>query len=115
VRTTDDVGRWGGARAGRDEVEISTFDRARKLFAGLSRSLEGEIFRLEAALDDEADSGRIKSLHELIRQSQKALQTVLDQEVRLAREGARQRPGDGVIDLAEARSEIARGLARLAG
>jgi hypothetical protein len=94
---------------------MPTLVRARRLFAGLSRSLEAEIDRLDAALDDETDDGRIKSLHDLIRQSQKALQTVLDQEVKLAREADKQRPEEGVIDLAEARAEITRRLARLAG
>jgi hypothetical protein len=52
---------------------------------------------------------------ELIRQNRKALQTVLDLEVKLMRETDKQRPGEGVIDLAEARAEIARRLDRLAG
>lgn len=99
----------------REMVEESTLARARKLFAGLSRSLEAEIDWLEAALDGEPDDGRIKSLHDLIRQSQKALQTVLDQEARLDRLADKQQPGEGVIDLAEARAEITRRLARLVG
>jgi len=94
---------------------MSTLDRAQRLFADLSRSLEDEIARLQAALYDETDDRRIKALHELIRQSQKALQTVLDEEVRLNRQADKQRPGEGVIDLAQARAEIAGRLARLAG
>jgi len=94
---------------------MSTLDRAQKLFTGLSRSLDGEVDRLQAALEDEADEGRIKTLHETIRQNQKALQTVLDLEVKLMREAHMQRAGNGVIALAEARAEISRRVARLAG
>lgn len=115
VRTTEDLGRRGGACAEEPAAELSALARARKLFAGLSRGLDGEIDRLQAALDTETDDGRIKALTELIRQNQKALQTVLDMEAKLMREADRQRPGEGVIDLAEARAEVARRLARLAG
>jgi hypothetical protein len=43
------------------------------------------------------------------------LQTVLDLEAKLMREADKQRPGEGVIDLAHARAEITRRLDRLAG
>jgi hypothetical protein len=36
-------------------------------------------------------------------------------EAKLMREADKQRPGEGVIDLAQARAEITRRLARLAG
>ena len=101
-----------------DEVvaaNLSILARARKLFAGLSRSLEGEIDRLGTALETETEESRIKAMTELIRQNRKALQTVLDLEVKLMRETDKQRLGEGVIDLAEARAEIARRLDRLAG
>ena len=96
-------------------VNLSALARARKLFAGLSRSLDGEIDRLQAAMDTETNESRIKAMTELIRQNQKALQTVLDMEVKLTREADKQGPGEGVIDLAQARAEIARRLDRLAG
>lgn len=96
-------------------VNLSTLARARKLFAGLSRSLDGEIDRLTAVLDSETDECRINALTELIRQNQRALQTVLDLEAKLIRETDKQRPGEGVIDLAQARAEITRRLDRLAG
>ena len=101
-----------------DEVvaaNLSVLARARKLFASLSRSLEGEIERLQTALVTETDKNRINARAELIRQNQKALQTVLDLEAKLMRETDKQRPGEGVIDFAQARAEVARRLDRLAG
>jgi len=115
VRTTDELGRWGGASAAREAEDQSTLYRARKLFAGLSRSLDGEIDRLQADLETETDDERIKALNALIRDNRRALQTVLDLEAKLMREVDRQQPGEGVIDLAQAREEITRRLARLAG
>jgi hypothetical protein len=96
-------------------VDLSILARARKLFADLSRSLDGEIDRLQAALDTEHDDGRAEVLTGLIRQNQKALQTVLDMEAKQMREADKQRPGEGVIDLVQARAEIACRLDRLAG
>ncbi len=115
MRTTDELGRWGGASTDKAAVNLSTLARARKLFAGLSRSLDGEIDRLQTATDIETDTDRIRELNEVIRQNQKALQTVLDMEAKLMREADKQRPGEGVIDLAHARAEITRRLDRLAG
>ena len=115
MRTTDELGRWGGASTGEAAGKLSTLARARKLFAGLSCSLDGEIDRLQAAKDTEDDLERAKALTGLIRTNQKTLQTVLDLEAKLMREADRQRPGEGVIDLAQARTEIARRLDRLAG
>ena len=112
--TTDSIGRWGGARTGEGTAEPSTLDRARKLFADLSCGLEGEIDRLQFVLETETEAGRIKALDELIRLNQKTLQTVLSLEARLESESQKPRPGRDVIDLAEARAEIARRLARLA-
>ncbi len=117
MRTTDELGRWGGASADQAAVNLSILARARKLFAGLSRSLDGEIDRLQAVLETETetDKDRTKALAELVRVNQKTLQTVLDMEAKLMREADKQRPGEGVIDLAHARAEITRRLARLAG
>lgn len=118
VRTTEELGRRGGVCAEEPEVDIvdvrPVIDRARKLFARLSRGLELEIERLEHALNAETDEKKIEKLTDLIRRNEKALQTVLDREAKLpaARRAGR---GEGVIDLAEARAEIARRLARLAG
>ncbi len=115
MRTTDELGRWGGASTGEATEDLSTLARARKLFADLSRSLDGEIDRLQAGKDTENDKDRTKDLTDLVRQNQKALQTVLEQEAKLMRETDKQRPGEGVIDLDQARAEIARRLDRLAG
>ena len=115
MRTTDELGRWGGASTDKAAVDLSILARARKLFAGLSRSLDGEIDRLQAALVSEADEARIKELNGVIRENRRTLNTVLELEAKLMREADRQRPGEGVIDLAQARAEIARRLDRLAG
>ncbi len=115
MRTTDELGRWGGASTDKAAVDLSILARARKLFADLSRGLDGEIDRLQAAMETEDDQDRTKTLAEKVRQNQKALQTVLDMEVKLMREADTQRPGEGVIDLAHARAEITRRLARLTG
>ncbi len=115
MRTTDELGRWGGASTEQAADDLSALARARKLFTGLSRSLDGEIDRLQAASDTEPDKDQAKALVERVRQNQKALQSVLDMEAKLMRGADRQRPGEGVIDLAQARAEIARRLDRLAG
>lgn len=115
VRTTEDIGRRGGVCAEAAAESLSSLDRARKLFASLSRSLDAEIDRLEAARDAETEKSRIDDLNDLIRRNQKALQTVLDQECKLMPGAGKARRGEGVIDLAEARAEIARRLDRLAG
>jgi hypothetical protein len=95
-------------------VNLSILARARKLFAGLSRGLDGEIDRLQTALEIETENSRIGKITELIRLNQKALQSVLDLEIKLMRETNKQRPGEGVINLAQARAEVARRLDRIA-
>ena len=93
----------------------STLDRARTLFADLSKALEAEIDRLqfeERTADGEA---RLKIVTELIRQNQKALGTVLDIEAKLMRDpDGTGGPRRAALDLEDARAEIARRLARLA-
>ena len=116
MRTTDKLGRWGGASAEREVEDQSTLTRARKLFAGLSHSLDGEIDRLQAVMETETDEERNTTLNVSVRENRKTLQTVLDMEAMLMREARKQRPGEGVIDLAQApRAEITSRLARLAG
>lgn len=115
VRTTEDLGRRGGVCAEESAVEIPPMiDRARKLFASLSSRLEAMIDRFETAIEFETDKARIRDLTELVRMNQKALQTVLDEERKLP-DAAKAGRGEGVIDLAEARAEVARRLDRLAG
>lgn len=93
----------------------STLDRARKLFAGLSKVLEAEIDRLQFAERTEEGEARLKAVTDLIRQNQKTLGTVLDIEAKLMRDAERDaRPGRVELDLEDARAEIARRLARLA-
>lgn len=114
MRTTDELGRWGGAQDDGPAAESPVLDRARKLFADLSCRLEGEIDRLEAALEEDPDPARSRRLIETICMNRKALQLVLEQEAKLA-SGDDLQPGRDVIDLADARHEIASRLARLAG
>lgn len=112
MRTTDDPGRWGVASGQGPAEEPSILNSARKLLADLSLSLEGEIERLKALMRDETGTTDGKALIETLRQNRKALQTVLDQRAKFGdAEGGR--PGREVIDLGEARAEIARRLARL--
>lgn len=113
MRTTDDLGRWGGAPVEDAAAELSVLNRARKLFADLSQSLRGEIDRMQALLEDETGETRIAALTKMIRMNQKALKSVLEEEARLKGPAEEARPGREVIDLAEARAEIARRLARL--
>lgn len=115
MRTIDEFGRWGGASGERPTVDLLVLNRARTLFAGLSRSLQGEIDRLEAARDTETDEARIGRLTRLVRMNRKALRSVLDQEARIGQQAEPARGGRDVIDLGDARAEIARRLARLAG
>jgi hypothetical protein len=66
-------------------------------------------------MEIETDEERNKTLNVSVRENRKTLQTVLDMEAMLMRETRKQRPGEGVIDLAQARAEITSRLARLAG
>lgn len=91
--------------------EPSILNSARKLLADLSKGLEGEIDRLKALMADETGGTDLGRLMKTIDMNRKALLTVLAQRAKLdeAEDG---RPGREVIDLAEAREEIARRLAR---
>jgi len=93
---------------------LPALERARKLFARLSARLDEEIDRLDAAIQTECETNRTRELSELVRQYQKVLTTVLELEAKLEREAEYARPGKDLIDLDQARAEIARRLARLA-
>jgi hypothetical protein len=93
-------------------AEPSILNSAQKLLADLSRGLEGEIERLKALMGDETGGTDFGKLMKAIQMNQKALLTVLDQRVKLE-DAESGRPGREVIDLAEARDEISRRLARL--
>jgi hypothetical protein len=83
VRTTDDLGRWGGASESEPVAEPSILNSAQKLLADLSRGLEGEIERLKALMGDETGGTDFGKLMKAIQMNQKALLTVLDQRVKL--------------------------------
>ena len=107
-----DVRQEAACADGSTEVQ-STLRRARKLFAGMADALEAEIDRLQFKIRADDDEDRIKLVMDLIRSNQKALQTVLDIEVKLMRADDRE-TGRNIIDLEGARAEINRRLDRLA-
>lgn len=86
---------------------------AEGLFACLCSDLDRERARLSAALEaGDADCPRV--IADLARQTQKALQTVLELQVRLGRETeAAGNVAQGTLDLEAARDEIESRLARL--
>lgn len=105
------AGRGGEAR--RDTGDLGdTLATARRLFAELAKKLEDEIDQLQ--FEAEMDEAREKIVTDLIRRTQKALQTVLDIQVKLAGKPDPDTPDASPVDLDEARAEIERRLARLA-
>ncbi len=112
MRTTinERVGRRGDARV-HEEAE-GLLNAARKLLADTSAMLELELDRLFEIEVDDTDKDRIKQINELIRSTQKAMQTVLDIELKYGLDVPGL--GDGEIDLEAAREEILGRLARLA-
>lgn len=114
MRTTEQLGRWGGAEAHEENVAEAALACARNLFADLMAALEAEIARLRAAQSATMEIDEVRRLDDLIRRNQKALQSVLDWQLKTRGPAQKARAGAGVIDLEEARREIARRLARLA-
>ncbi|MEM7422498.1 MAG: hypothetical protein AAF334_02185 [Pseudomonadota bacterium] len=104
----DFVDRRGGAYT-REELD-NVLDRARRLLADLSAQLEHESDRLFGVELDEADEARIKTVRGLIAQVQKAMQTVIDIELKA---GLSPSPGAGALDMEAAREEIIGRLSRL--
>jgi D-serine deaminase-like pyridoxal phosphate-dependent protein len=90
--------------------EAAVRSRALRLYAQLAESLLTSIEKLRALPDDvEGAKGRAR----LIREHQKAVQTVIDFEVRLGKPGTENGEGGGSgLDLEAAREEIHRRLAR---
>ncbi|MEM6971919.1 MAG: hypothetical protein AAF577_03865 [Pseudomonadota bacterium] len=91
---------------------------AEGLFASLAGELEREMARLAPSIA-EADEGCARQLQALSRQTQKALQTVLDIEVMILRErrgttDAAAEEAGVFLDLGAAREEIESRLDRLA-
>ena len=90
---------------------------ARGLFATLSKQLEAEMDRLQFGGDGEMDAEaakRLEIVQTTIVKAQKALQTVLDIEVKLMGGHGPKLPDPPAINLDDARAEIERRLARLA-
>lgn len=108
MRTTinDLVDRRGGAYSTEDLEQV--VGRARRLLADTSALLELEIDRLFDT-EIEHDDKRIRAITDLIRQVQKAMQTVTEIEAKAGIAGPRRHD----LDLEAAREEILRRLARL--
>lgn len=107
------------AKAGRpesagcdDAAEAISLVIARKLFSRLAQALDGEIERLARLIDTDPEESRIKDVSNLIRDTQRALLTVLDFQSRLG--GRDSGEVDGALDLDAARDEIIGRIARLA-
>lgn len=112
MRTTinDLVGRRGGASSVDETKDV--LDRARELLADITSMLQLETeryFRLEFDTRSRPD---LEQIQRLIAQTQKAMQTVLDLEIRT---GLARPAGDAKLDLEEARAEILGRLSRLVG
>lgn len=85
---------------------------ARRLFVRLAEGLDAEIGRLARLRSAGAKAAGVKAMKDLIRDTQRALLTVLEFEMRLER---RQPDAvEGALDLEAARAEITGRLARLA-
>jgi hypothetical protein len=87
---------------------------AEGLFASLCADLDRERARLAEATET-GDAERPRAVAALARETQKALRTLLELELRLMREGeTAPGAGAGTMDLGAARDEIEGRLARLA-
>ncbi|MEM1343962.1 MAG: hypothetical protein AAGI34_05185 [Pseudomonadota bacterium] len=97
-----------------DTALEDTLESARRIFADVCVFLEREIqrcYRVEVDPEDPEEASRIRLLHDLIKQSQAALRTVLEVRLKLGRSGEAER--ERLIDLETARAEILDRLARL--
>jgi tRNA A37 N6-isopentenylltransferase MiaA len=102
------VDRRGGAYSA-EELE-NVLNRARKILADTAALLELEIERYFAEEVDESDEKRLKRLRELIAQTQKGMQQILDIETK---SGLALLVGGRELDLDHAREEIMRRIARI--
>lgn len=115
VGTTDpETGRRGDACADQLSETASILANARRIFAGLAAALEAELDRLQFAEEHERDDDRLAIVADLIKRNEKALQSVVDIRIRLLKQLDVRDLRTELIDLDEARAEIARRLARLA-
>ena len=104
----DLVDRRGGAY--RVEELEDVLNRARRLLADISALLELEIERLFDTEIEPDDRVRIDNATDMIRQTQKAMATILEIE---AKAGLSAMADRNAMDLEAARDEILRRLARL--
>ena len=104
----DIVDRRGGAYSA-EELE-NVLNRARKILADTAALLELEIERYFAEDVEETDEKRMKRLRELITQTQKGMQQILDIETKT---GLAFLVGGRELDLDHAREEILRRLAKI--
>ena len=114
MRTTEEIGRRGGAEACGEDAAEAALTCARSLFADLMSALADEIDRLRALKGATDEIAEARRLDDLIRRNQKALQSVLDWQLSMERRRDGPSAGKEVIDLEAARREITRRIARLA-
>ena len=95
-----------------EESVEETLDSARRILADVSSVLETEVERLFHAEVDSVDEARIRTVMDLIKQTQAAVLRVLDIRQKLGADPAH--PEHRTLDLEAARAEIASRLARLA-
>ena len=115
MRTTEHMdGRGEDACADLVAEATSILDNARRLCADLAEALEAELDRLTSIVNDDQDDKRIALVKALIRENRNALQAVVEIRVKLLRSMDVNALNTGLIDLDDARTEIARQLARLA-
>lgn len=110
MRTTINalVDRRGGAYSAEELQDV--LNRARRILADTSALLEHEIERLFETEIDVSDEEQMKRIKNLIAQTQKCVQQVLDIE---AEAGLSVTDSSNSLDLDEAREEITRRIARL--
>ena len=102
------VDRRGGAYSA-EELE-NVLNRARKILADTAVLLDLEIERYFDEEVEESDEKRLKRLKELIAQTQKGMQQILDIEMK---SGLTLLVGGRELDLDHAREEILRRIARI--
>lgn len=106
----DLVGRRDAAHGCANTEEV--IGQARHVFADVSAMLRSETEKLFETEVDDLDEKRITRIADLIRQTQKALMMVLEIEAKLGHDTDHSRRQ--MLDLTDAKAEIARRLARLA-
>ncbi|MEM6547199.1 MAG: hypothetical protein AAF713_05585 [Pseudomonadota bacterium] len=106
----DGIGRRGDVSA--EETQAEVLVRAQRLYAGLARRLEAELDTLQFGDFEELDEKAYKKVDILIRDNQRTMTLVLEQQAKLADMIGLRRAGD--LDLDAARREVETRLARIA-